>query len=71
MKEGDIANIHNILFTLNRPQEGAINIQLEGGVYTINSPFSGQFMRMADQFQGTIKADTDMPLQIKILVYIA
>jgi cytochrome c-type biogenesis protein CcsB len=67
LKEGDIANIHNILFTLNRPQEGAINIQLEGGVYTINSPFSGQFMRMADQFQGTIEANTEVPLQLRSL----
>ena len=67
LKEGDIANIHNILFTLNRPQVGAINIQLEGGVYTINSPFSGQFMRMADQFQGTIEADTKVPLQLRSL----
>jgi cytochrome c-type biogenesis protein CcsB len=67
LKEGDIANIHNILFTLNRPQEGAINIQLEGGVYTINSPFSGQFMRMADQFQGTIEADIEVPLQLRSL----
>ena len=67
LKEGDIANIHNILFTLNRPQVGAINIQLEGGVYTINSPFSGQFMRMADQFQGTIEANTEVPLQLRSL----
>ena len=67
LKEGDIANVHNILFTLNRPQVGAINIQLEGGVYTINSPFSGQFMRMADQFQGTIEANTEVPLQLRSL----
>ena len=67
LKEGDIANIHNILFTLNRPQEGAINIRLENGVYTINSPFAGQFMRMADQFQGAIEAETDTPLQLRSL----
>jgi cytochrome c-type biogenesis protein CcsB len=67
LKEGDIANIHNILFTLNRPQEGAINIILDKGVYTINSPFSGQFMRMADQFQGTLDAEVDTPLQLRSL----
>ncbi|MEK9614206.1 MAG: cytochrome c biogenesis protein CcsA [Flavobacteriaceae bacterium] len=67
LKEGDIANIHNILFTLNRPQEGAINIRFEAGEYFINSPFSGQFMRMADQFQGLLEADEESPLQLRAL----
>jgi len=67
LKEGDIANIHNILFTLNRPQEGAINITLKEGLYTINSPFSGQFMRMADQFQGTLEANSESSLQLRSL----
>ena len=64
LKEGEIASINNILFTLNRPQSGAININLKDGLYTINSPFSGQFMRMADQFQGSIEADKESPLQL-------
>jgi len=67
IKEGDIANIHNILFTLNRPQDGAINITLKDGLYTIKSPFSGQFMRMADQYQGELEADTESPLQLRSL----
>ena len=67
LKEGEIASIHNILFTLNRPQSGAININLKDGLYTINSPFSGQFMRMADQFQGSIEADKESPLQLRSL----
>ena len=67
IKEGDIANIHNILFTLNRPQDGAINITLKDGLYTINSPFTGQFMRMADQYQGELEADTESPLQLRSL----
>ena len=67
LKEGDIANIHNILFTLNRPQEGAINIQVAEGLYTIESPFEGQFMRMADQFQGALEANVATPLQLRAL----
>ena len=67
LKEGDIANIHNILFTLNRPQQGAINIRFEEGMYTIESPFSGQFMRMADQFQGNLTADEISPLELRSL----
>ena len=67
IKEGDIANIHNILFTLNRPQEGAINITLKEGLYTIQSPFPGEFMRMADQYQGVLEADKESPLQLRSL----
>ena len=67
LREGEIANIHNILFTLNRPQEGAINITLKDGLYTIKSPFSGKFMRMADQFEGDIEAETKTPLQLRSL----
>jgi len=67
IKEGDIASIHNILFTLNSPQEGAINIFLKDGLYTLNSPFEGQFMRMADQFQGTLNSNEESPLQLRSL----
>ena len=67
LKEGEIASIHNILFTLNRPQSGAINISLKDGLYTINSPFSGQFMSMADQFQGNLDSNTESPLQLRSL----
>jgi hypothetical protein len=67
LKEGEIVNIHNILFSLNKYQEGAINIKLENGLYTIKSPFSGQFMRMADQFQGSLPAEEEVPLQLRSL----
>ncbi|MGA0317393.1 MAG: cytochrome c biogenesis protein CcsA [Flavobacteriaceae bacterium] len=67
LKEGEIVNIHNILFTLNKRQEGAINIKLDEGLYTIDSPFEGQFMRMADQFQGTLEAHTEVPLELRSL----
>ena len=67
LKEGEIVNIHNILFSLNKYQEGAINIKLENGLYTIKSPFSGQFMRMADQLQGSLPAEEEVPLQLRSL----
>ncbi len=67
IKEGEIVNIHNILFTLNKRQDGAINIKLENGLYSIDSPFSGQFMRMADQFKGSLKANQEEPLQFRSL----
>ncbi|MDC3276627.1 cytochrome c biogenesis protein CcsA [Flavobacteriaceae bacterium] len=67
IKEGEIVNIHNILFTLNKRQDGAINIKLENGIYTIDSPFSGEFMRMADQFQGSLEANQEESLQFRSL----
>tara|TARA_S200000501_G_scaffold265575_1_gene249283 strand:+ start:2930 stop:6067 length:3138 start_codon:yes stop_codon:yes gene_type:complete len=67
IKEGDIANIHNILFSFNKPQDGAINIRMEAGVYFISSPFSGNYMRMADQFKGNLPADKEVPLQLRSL----
>ena len=67
LKEGEIANIHNILFTLNKFQAGAINIRLDAGLYFITSPFEGEYMRMADQFKGTLKADLESPLQLRSL----
>ncbi len=67
LKEGEVANIHNILFTLNNPISGAINIRSEAGLHYITSPFAGDFMRMADQFQGSLTADTEQELQLRSL----
>jgi hypothetical protein len=46
IKEGEIVNIHNILFTLNKRQDGAINIKLENGLYSIDSPFARGYRRL-------------------------
>jgi cytochrome c-type biogenesis protein CcsB len=47
---GQVANIHNILFALNEPTEGAINItyNTEDGSYSISAPFEGSFLNMAE-----------------------
>ena len=67
LKEGEIASIYNILFSFNKPQDGAINIRMEAGTYYISSPFSGNYMRMADQFKGNLPADEEVPLQLRSL----
>ena len=68
LKEGEVSNIHNTLFTLNSPQDGAINIQLtENGEYQIDSPFEGTYMRMADQKQGTLVSDSTQTLMLRSL----
>ncbi|MDT0644474.1 cytochrome c biogenesis protein CcsA [Zunongwangia sp. F363] len=68
LKEGEVSNIHNTLFTLNNPTEGAINISVnEEGEYTIDSPFAGDYMRMADQKQGQLVQDSTQTLMLRSL----
>src|SRR6187402_1368369 len=54
LKEGEVQNIHNVLFALNKQTDGAINITTTGEKYTIQTPFEGEFMRMADKLKGTV-----------------
>ena len=67
LRSGEVTSIHNILFSLNSPTEGAINITENEGELFINSPFDGDFMRMADQFQGTLNKDENQPLLLRSL----
>ncbi len=67
LKEGELQNIHNVLFSLNKYVAGAINITLKGDVSTIQTPFEGQFMRMADKLQGKVTKDDVQPLMMRSL----
>ncbi len=67
LAEGEVANVHNVLFALNKETEGAINIYWDGTDYQIKSPFEGSFMRMADQLQGDLVQDSLQTLQLRSL----
>ena len=67
LEEGKVANIHNLLFALNNPTDGAINIQQTEVGYTLDSPFEGSFMRMADQYTGSVIPDSIQPLNLRSL----
>ena len=67
LKEGEVQNIHNVLFALNKPTAGAINITINGNTSTIQTPFAGEFMRMADKFQGKVAKDSVQPLMMRSL----
>ncbi len=67
LKEGEVQNIHNVLFALNKPTQGAVNINTTGTTPTILTPFDGQFMRMADQMQGKVTKDSVQPLMFRSL----
>ncbi len=73
LKVGEVANIHNILFAVNSPTEGAVNITYDEATdaYTIKAPFEGTYMRMADQAQGTVAADSVQPLMLRSLYQMA
>ena len=67
LENGSVSSIHNVLFALNRETPGAINIFTTDSTYTILSPFEGNFMRMADQFQGELIKDSLQMLQLRSL----
>ena len=67
LKSGVIKDIHNVLFAFNKPTKGAINITTTASGTTIDAPFDGQFMRMADKFQGTLAKEVIQPLMFRSL----
>ena len=67
LKEGEVQNIHNTLFALNKETQGAVNINTTGEKTTIFSPFEGNFMRMADKLQGKVEKDKVQELMYRSL----
>ena len=67
LQEGEVQNIHNVLFSLNKYTDGAININTTGSAYTIQTPFEGNFMRMADKLEGKVTKDAAQPLMMRSL----
>ncbi len=71
LENGKVSNIHNVLFALNKPTKGAINIFTSDSTYQIKAPFEGGFMRMADQFQGQVVKDSLQEFQLRSLYTLA
>ena len=67
LRDGEVKNISNVLFAFNKFTQGAVNITKISEAYTIQTPFDGNFMRMADKFQGTIAKDQPSPLMFRSL----
>jgi hypothetical protein len=65
LKEGEVQNI-TMFYFLNKPTDGAINIVTSGDGYTIQTPFEGNFMRMADKLAEVTK-DIVQPLMMRSL----
>lgn len=65
LKMGEVASIHNVLFALNKPTDGAINITHSDEGLTIQSPFEGEYLTMATMAQGTLVKDSLQPLMLR------
>lgn len=71
LKMGEVASIHNVLFALNKPTDGAINITHSDDGLTIESPFEGEYLTMATMTQGTLVKDSLQPLALRSRYIIA
>ncbi|WP_396601510.1 cytochrome c biogenesis protein CcsA [Algibacter sp. R77976] len=67
LEVGKQSSIHNVIFTLNNPAKGAINIFYKDDALTIESPFEGSYMTMATRAQGTLVKDSLQPLVLRSL----
>ena len=67
LKEGDVLEIQNLLFSLNKPTVGAINLQITPEGSFISSPFEGTFMTMTDLEKHKVAKDSLQPLQMRSL----
>ncbi|MFD2827357.1 cytochrome c biogenesis protein CcsA [Leeuwenhoekiella polynyae] len=67
IEEGQVASIHNMLFALNQPTEGAINIGYDGENYTIDTPFEGSTRVMATQTDYDVAKDSVQELKLRAL----
>ena len=64
---GETVSIHNVLYSFNNFQQGAININYDGENYSIQTPFAGTNMIMATQQQSNVEANVETPLNLRAL----
>ena len=65
LKIGEVANMHNVLISLNKEQEGAIQIfDTDEGLF-IKSPYEGEYMTMATMATGKLEKDSLQPLILR------
>ncbi|MBR9847198.1 MAG: cytochrome c biogenesis protein CcsA, partial [Algicola sp.] len=72
LKDGEDQLIHNLVFTLNSPKKGAVNITTnnDGDIF-IDSPFEGDYMTMATRATGQLVKDSLQPLILRSRYQIA
>ncbi|MDC7998193.1 cytochrome c biogenesis protein CcsA [Gilvibacter sediminis] len=72
LADGTVTQVHSLAFAFNKPTTGAINIfYSEDKGFEISTPLEGTYLRMADQQQGAVVADSVQQLQLRSLYQIA
>ncbi len=65
LKTGEVQSIHNILFALNKPTKGAINLTYNSDGITIKSPFEGDVLTMTTMAQSKLYKDSLQPFLLR------
>ncbi len=65
LKVGEVSSLHNVLYALNKPTPGAINLTFSDEGLTIQSPFEGEYMTMATGTKGQLVKDSIQPLVLR------
>ncbi|GAA4237390.1 cytochrome c biogenesis protein CcsA [Postechiella marina] len=65
LKVGQVQSIHNVLFALNKPTQGAINFTYTNDGITIKSPFEGDVLTMATMAQSKLYKDSLQPFLLR------
>ncbi|QDO95126.1 cytochrome C biogenesis protein [Formosa sediminum] len=65
LKAGEVQSIHNVLFSLNKQTDGAINITSNDEGIFIHSPFEGEYLTMATMASGKLVKDSLQPLVLR------
>ena len=66
LKSGEVQSIHNVLYALNKPTSGAINItSTDDAKLFIESPYDGEFLVMATGNSGLLVKDKKQELNLR------
>lgn len=65
LKAGQEQSIHNVLISLDKHVDGAINITNSPEGLMIESPYEGEYMTMATRAQGSLVKDSVQPLMLR------
>jgi hypothetical protein len=67
---GEVQSLHNVLYALNKPTKGAVNITYtDNAELFIESPFEGEYMVMASGTNGILEKDKKTTFKFKISIY--
>ena len=66
LKVGEVQSLHNVLYALNKPTKGAVNITYtDNAELFIESPFEGEYMIMASGTNGILEKDKKQVLNLR------